>query len=119
MRELPATSYGRATQDARSERAGGRLGARHVFLRVVPVPDKDERVPVEIGDCLVLGVLGEGGQSVVYRGWHPRLRTEIAIKKLHTAHDSAESAPGSRSSDSLLGEELGIAAAAGFQAGGG
>jgi predicted Ser/Thr protein kinase len=61
-------------------------------VTVLPVETRDVRIPTEIGDCPVLGVLGEGGQSVVYRGWHPRLKTEIAIKKLRAAPDSAESA---------------------------
>src|SRR5688572_21605648 len=40
--------------------------------------DRDNRLPDRIGDCPVLGLLGQGGQSVVYRAWHPRLNAEIA-----------------------------------------
>src|SRR5436190_5761399 len=44
-----------------------------------------------IADCRVLGVLGEGGQSVVYRAWHPRLHSEIAIKRLHPSAPDSDS----------------------------
>jgi tRNA A-37 threonylcarbamoyl transferase component Bud32 len=36
--------------------------------------------PPAIGDYTVLGLLGEGGQAVVYRGLHPALGQEVAIK---------------------------------------
>ncbi|OAI52363.1 hypothetical protein AYO47_06305 [Planctomyces sp. SCGC AG-212-M04] len=50
--------------------------------------DAASTAPEFIGDCRVLGVLGEGGQSVVYRAWHPRLNSEIAIKRLHSSAGS-------------------------------
>jgi predicted Ser/Thr protein kinase len=36
--------------------------------------------PATIGDYTVVGLLGEGGQAVVYRGLHPVLGQEVAIK---------------------------------------
>jgi len=49
-------------------------------------------LPKQIGDYPVLGVLGEGGQAIVYRAWHPRLQAEIAIKRMHSSGSQAESA---------------------------
>lgn len=38
--------------------------------------------PQSLGNFQILGVLGEGGQAIVYRAWHPRLNCEVAIKRL-------------------------------------
>lgn len=49
-------------------------------------------IPFSIGEYAILGVLGQGGQAVVYRGWHPRLNAEIAIKRLLQSSNLRDSA---------------------------
>lgn len=39
-----------------------------------------EAPPQQIGDYLILAILGHGGQATVYRAWHPRLRIDVVLK---------------------------------------
>lgn len=59
--------------------------------------------PTRIGDYEILGELGQGGQAIVYRAWHPRLAMEVALKRLWPA--AAES------STALVKESLFLSAA--------
>src|SRR5205085_10820275 len=72
-----------------------RLGVardRESLLSVKPHDHHGSEFPAQIGDCPILGVLGQGGQSIVYRAWHPRLNAEIAIKRLHCTGNASDSA---------------------------
>jgi hypothetical protein len=55
-----------------------------------PDSEHDAGIPDCIEECRVTGLLGTGGQSVVYRAWHPRLNSEIAIKRLSSTAPSSD-----------------------------
>src|SRR5581483_7751031 len=45
-------------------------------------------IPASIGRYRVLGILGQGGMGVVYRGHDPRSGVEVAIKTVRSPHES-------------------------------
>ncbi len=60
---------------------------RHAFPTAAATDDRPSpppalEIPGQIGPYAILGVLGQGGQAIVYLAWHPRLGTEVAIKRV-------------------------------------
>lgn len=64
-------------------------------LTTIAVP----RTPERIGRYLIIETLASGGQAVVYRGLHPDLRMEVAVKV-----PRCQSVHGDASSDELIAE---------------
>jgi predicted Ser/Thr protein kinase len=56
------------------------MNTRSTFEREGGVASRLPDQPTAIGDYMVLGLLGEGGQALVYRGLHRGLGQEVAIK---------------------------------------
>lgn len=45
-----------------------------------PEPESSSRTPETIGPYKIVGFLGRGGMGSVYKGFHPHLKREVAIK---------------------------------------
>jgi serine/threonine protein kinase len=48
----------------------------------VDSPEQLDGVPMRLGDCRLLGRIGEGGMGAVYEGVQDRLKRRVAVKVL-------------------------------------
>lgn len=71
------------------------------------IHDQETLDRVFLGRYQVLGVIGQGGMGIVFRGWDPKLRRQVALKTVHLGAMAGEDA--AKLVDSLISEAIAAA----------